>query len=107
MSNKSAANEHLSAFTFYSAVQQCQLFSVVNGMFSNITRKGWKGLRVGKVATTVVKWISCGLTESGPIEFQFLRVSRELAVDKRKGETEIVKKSDEENGRPVHILTFA
>jgi hypothetical protein len=61
---------------------------------------------MGKVATTAVKWISCCLTESGPIEIQFLRVSRELAVDKRKGEMVIVKKSDEENGRPVHILTF-
>lgn len=75
-------------------------------MFSDITRKGWRGSRVGGVATTVVKWISCGLTESGPIEIQFLRVSRELAVDKRKGEMEIVKRSDGGNGRPVHTLTF-
>jgi hypothetical protein len=31
---------------------------------------------------------------------------RELAMDNRKGEKEIVQKSDEVNGRPVHTLTF-
>jgi hypothetical protein len=78
-------------------------------MFSNLTRKGWNSLRVGEVATTMVKWTSCGVTESGPIEIRFLRVSRELTVDKREGEMRIVKKSDEdrENGRSVHTLTFS
>jgi hypothetical protein len=54
-----------------------------------------------------VKWIRCGLTESGPIEIQFLRVSREFTVDKRKRGMKIVKKSDGdgENGRLVHTRT--
>jgi hypothetical protein len=61
-----------------------------------------------EVATAEVKWISCGLAESGPIEIQFLRVSRKFTVDKREREMKIVKKSDGDgnNGRPVHIQTF-
>jgi len=39
-----------------------------------------------------VKWISCGLTESGPIEIQFIRVPREFTVDRRESETKIAKR---------------
>jgi hypothetical protein len=44
-----------------------------------------------EVATVEVKWISCGLTESGPIEIQFLRVSREFTVDRGEKEMKIAK----------------
>lgn len=54
-----------------------------------------------------VKWISCGLTESGPIEIQFIRVRREFTVDRRKKERQ-KSQSDRngESGRSVHTLTF-
>lgn len=52
----------------------------------------WKGLKTREVAAVEVKWISCGLTESGPIEIQFIRVPREFTVDRRESETKVAKR---------------
>jgi hypothetical protein len=54
-----------------------------------------------------VKWISCGLTESGPIEIQFIRVPREFTVDRRESETKTQSDTNGESGRSVHTLTFS
>jgi hypothetical protein len=55
-----------------------------------------------ELATVEVKCISCGLTESGPIEILLLRVLREFTADMRGRETKIEKKCGEVKDQFTH-----